>query len=267
MTTSSHGAGAGSFSKHRPIALITGAARRVGLACARSFADAGCDLVLTYRSSRDEAEHALASLASRGTHVHFERLVMDDLGSVDVFAKSLPDRLPRLDVIVHNASSYERTPLETLTPDELLNAYKINAAAPVLLSRGAAPLLSTSTLAGGGAIVALGDIHAMGEHGLPRRRDYVAYAMSKTALVEMTRSLARELAPNVRVNMVAFGVVAWPESGVESDSAAQESYLRNVPLARSGTPEEAAASVRWLALHAQYVTGQVLRLDGGRSLV
>ncbi len=116
---------------------------------------------------------------------------------------------------------------------------------------------------GGGAVVAMADIHAM---GLPRPA-FSAYAMSKAALVEMVRSLARELAPRVRVNGVAPGVVAWPEQGYESESGAQAAYLKRVPLARAGAPEEAAAAVAWLAMDATYVTGQILRLDGGRSLM
>ena len=115
--------------------------------------------------------------------------------------------------------------------------------------------------------MAMADVHALGEHGLPRRRGFVAYAMSKAAIVEMVRTLARELAPRVRVNAVAAGVVAWPERGFDADVTSQQAYLRNVPLGRAGTPEIAAEAVRWLAIDAVYVTGQVLRVDGGRSLV
>jgi pteridine reductase len=109
----------------------------------------------------------------------------------------------------------------------------------------------------------MADIHAM---GLPRS-GFSAYAMSKAALVELIRSLARELAPRVRVNGVAPGVVAWPEEGYEADEEAQRAYLKRVALERAGTPEDAAAAVAWLALDATYVTGQVIRLDGGRSLL
>ncbi len=116
---------------------------------------------------------------------------------------------------------------------------------------------------GGGAVVAMGDIHAM---GLPRS-SFAPYAMSKAALVEMVRSLARELAPRVRVNGVAPGVVAWPEQGYESDESAQAAYRRGVPPAGAGTPQAAAAAVAWLPLEGTYVTGQILRLDGGRSLL
>jgi pteridine reductase len=106
------------------------------------------------------------------------------------------------------------------------------------------------------------DMHALGRP----RMGMSAYAMSKAALVEMVRSLARELAPAVRVNGVAPGVVAWPESGYEADRAMQQRYLERVPMKRAGTPEDAAGAVRWLALEAPYVTGEIIRVDGGRWL-
>ena len=128
-------------------------------------------------------------------------------------------------------------------------------------------MLGASEMRGGGSIVAMCDIHAMGEHGLPRSRDFAAYAMSKAALAEMVRTLARELAPRVRVNGVAPGVAAWPDTGHESDAAAQQAYLGRVPLGRAGTPEECAEVVRWLALDATYLTGEIVRFDGGRNMV
>lgn len=251
----------------RPIALITGGAKRVGLACAHAFADAGCDVIITYRQSHAEALAAADALRAKGAHVMLDRLVLDDVGAVDIYARSLADRLPRLDVVINNASSYDRTPLATLSAEDALLAYRVNALAPLLISRGCADLLARSPREGGASIVNFGDIHALAEHGLPRRRDFVAYAMSKAALVELTRSLARELAPSTRVNMLAFGVVAWPEQGDEADPVTQQSYLRNVPLAREGSPIDAAQAARWLALDAHYITGQILRLDGGRSLI
>jgi pteridine reductase len=251
----------------RPIALVTGGVKRVGLAIARALARSGCDVVITYRTPGAELEAALASLRGHGAKVEAHRVELSDLASVDVWARELASRLSRLDVLIHSASSYERTPIDQLDEESLLRAFRVNAAAPLLLSRGVAPLLARSTRPGGGSIVAMCDIHAMGEHGLPRRREFSAYAMSKAALAEMVRTLARELAPKVRVNGVAPGVIAWPDSGYESDSAAQESYLRSVPMARAGTPEEGAECARWLALDATYVTGEILRVDGGRNLV
>lgn len=254
----------------RPVALITGGARRVGRATTLALAGAGCDVLVTYRRSRAEAERVVREAVALGADAGVCRAVELDLGSLGAAAgigERLATEQARLDILVINASTYERSPLGTLTPEALLDAYSVNAASAALLASRLAPRLSASPIRGGGAIVAMCDIHAMGEHGLPRSRDFLAYAMSKGALAEMVRSLARELAPRVRVNGVAPGVVAWPESGHESDLAAQEAYLSRVPLARAGTPEEAAAAVKWLALDATYITGEFIRLDGGRSLV
>jgi pteridine reductase len=261
----------------RPVALVTGGARRVGRAIALGLARAGCDVIITYNRSAEQAEQAVADLlaateraapaAASASVSGCLRLRLDDPDEVERFAEDLAAKLPRLDVLVHNASSYERTPLAGLTPQQAAAAYRVNALAPALLSKRFASLLAASPMQGGGAIVAMCDVHALGEHGIPRSRDFLAYSMSKAALAEMVRTLARELAPGVRVNGVAPGVVAFPETGHESDAASQAEYLRRVPLGRSGTPEDAAAAVRWLALEARYVTGQIIRVDGGRSLV
>lgn len=255
---------------HRPLALVTGGVKRVGLATARALASAGSDIILTYRTSEADARAAQQSLAEMGGSVELIQLDLDDLCAVDDAGSRLAERLlgePRpLDVLVHNASIYGPTPLDELSADEALRHYRVNALAPLMLSKTLAPALARSDIPGGGAIVAMADIHALGEHGIPRR-DFSAYAMSKAALMEMVRTLARDLAPRVRVNAVAPGVVAWPEKGHESDAAAQAEYLKKIPLARAGTPEDAAEVVRWLALDATYITGQVIRLDGGRSLL
>ncbi|MCC6678502.1 MAG: SDR family oxidoreductase [Phycisphaerales bacterium] len=246
----------------RPIAIVTGGTRRVGLAIGRALARSGLDLVLTYRSDEGEAAEAKRELEAAGASVRLERLVLDDLAAAAEWAERLAGDLPRADVLIHNASSYDRTPLPGLSPAELMNAYAVNAAGPALISRALAPRLAGSTLAGGGAVVAMADMHVMGRP----RKELLAYSMSKAALVEMVRSLARELAPKVRVNAVAPGVVAWPESGPEADEGERAAYLRRVPLARPGTPEDAAETVRWLALEAKYTTGEIIRVDGGRWL-
>lgn len=255
----------------RPVALITGVSRsgRVGEATARTLLDRGCDLILTYRGSDAEpraiADHLRQHDALRTAHITLESLDLANLNEVDTFARRLAASQPRLDILVHNASIYEPTPLASLTIADATRFYTVNAAAPLLLSRGLAPLLTASSLPHGGAIVAMADIHAMGELGQPRK-DFAPYGMAKAALLEMVLILARELAPRVRVNAVAPGVVAFPTSGHESDNAMQAKYLSRVPLARSGTPDEAAAAIAWLTLDASYCTGQVIRVDGGRAI-
>jgi pteridine reductase len=246
----------------RPLAIVTGAARRVGLATARALSRSGLDLVITYRESEEEARAAAAELGGLGASIRLERVDLDDLAAVEALGSRLAAELPRVDVLVHNASVYGPTPLAAVTADELLRQYRINAAAPVLLTKHLAPRLAESPRPGGGAVVAMCDIHAMGRP----RREFSAYAMSKASLAEMVRTLARELAPRVRVNGVAPGVVAFPDSGYESDPEMQRRYLSRVPLGRSGTPEDAAEAVRWLALEAHYITGEIVRVDGGRWL-
>lgn len=250
----------------RPVALVTGGARRVGRAVCLALARAGCDVVLTFNRSGAEAERTAAEVRALGANGRAVKLALEDGDAVVEGAHRIAAMSARWDVLVHNASSYEPSPLAELTAERAMRDFAINALAPLLLSRALAPMLARSPRPGGGAIVAMADIHAMGEHGLPRR-EFASYAMSKAALVEVVRTLARELAPGVRVNAVAPGVVAWPESGHESDEPAQKEYLKRVPLGRAGTPEDAAEAVRWLALDAHYVTGQVLRLDGGRSML
>jgi len=252
----------GSIGADRPTAVVTGAARRVGRATALALAEAGLDVVITYRSSSDEAADAVGRIERHGVLAAAERLDLDDLDATEAFGERLAKEATRVDVLVHNASIYGATPLDALSAEDLLRHYRVNAAGPAMLTRALAGSLGASTLPGGGSVVAMCDIHAMGRP----RKQHLAYSMSKAALAELVRSLARDLAPNVRVNGVAPGVVAFPEAGRESDPELQRQYLSRVPLARSGAPEDAAATVRWLALDATYMTGEIVRLDGGRWL-
>lgn len=253
------------LSGKRPVAIVTGGVRRVGLASACALARGGCDIVITYRREPGKAEAARDTVlaAAPGSAVLLKSVSLDEPEETEAGAKMLAETLPRVDVLVHNASVYEPTSLAKVTAADCERLYRVNALAPLLLSRTLAPRLAKSKLPGGGAIVSMCDIHAMGEVGQPRK-GFLAYSMSKAALLEMTMVLARELAPKVRCNAVAPGVVAFPESGHESDAEAQAKYLSRVPLERSGTPEEAAEAVAWLALRATYTTGQVVRVDGGR---
>lgn len=247
---------------HRPRALVTGGTRRVGRAICLSLARAGCDIDFTYRQSDEDARALVEELGAMGSDAEALPLDLDELGSIEQFAQRYTTGARTLDVLVHNASAYAPTPLAKLSGDDALRFYRVNALAPLLLSRSVAPALAKSSLKGGGAIVAMCDIHAMGRP----RKDFAAYSMSKAALAEMVRVLALELAPQVRVNGVAPGVVAFPESGCESDPEMQARYLARVPMGRSGTPEDAAEAVRWLALDAHYTTGEIVRVDGGRFL-
>jgi pteridine reductase len=246
----------------RPVVLITGGAKRVGRATAMAFAQAGCDVVITYNSSRDEAHETAAEIRRSGAKVLCQQLDLLDIEAVELFADRVLTATPRLDYLVHNASVYTPTPLTDVSAEEADQQFRVHALSPLILSARLAPMLAQSEAPGGGALVALLDVHL---HGHPRK-DFIAYAMSKAALTEMVYCLARELAPRVRVNGVAPGVVAWPENDMDDDPAAKEKYIRRIPLGRPGTPEDAAEAVRWLAMSAHYTTGQIINVDGGRRL-
>lgn len=246
----------------RPVALVTGGAVRVGRAVCMALARAGCDVSFTYRSNAERARELGVELRGMGAAGEARELELGDPGALEAFCAAWRASGRGLDVLVHNASVYSPTPLAELTAERAMQDYAVNAVAPLLLTRGLSAPLSASAMDGGGAVVAMCDIHAMGRP----RRGFSSYSMSKAALAEMVRSLAVELAPRVRVNGVAPGVVAFPESGYESDPEMQERYLRRVPLARSGTVDDAAVAVRWLALEATYTTGTIVRVDGGRWL-
>lgn len=260
--SSPHADTAPAFSGTRPLALVTGGSRRVGLAICLELARRGLDILLTHHTGAAASDEACR--LAREFSVAAESIALDlaDLDRAHDLGQQLATELPRLDVLVHNASTYEPSPIDSLDLDRAARQHRVNALAPLALSAALAPRLTQSPQPGGGAIVAMLDIHAEGNP----RADHAAYAMSKAALAAMVRSLAIDLAPTIRVNGVAPGVVAWPDTGPDADPAMQARYLARVPLARAGTPEDAARAVAFLALDAAYTTGHVLTVDGGRGL-
>ena len=240
----------------RPAVLVTGSARRLGAAIARGLHAAGFDVALHCHASRAEADALAADLEAlrAGSTV----VLQADLAAFDRLPELVAQtvgRFGRLDALVNNASAFFPTPIGQATPDQWDALFNANARAPFFLAQAAAPHLRASR----GAIVNLADIHA--ERPL---REHTLYGMSKAALVHMTRALALELAPEVRVNAIAPGAILWPDAG--KADAAKQAMLDRTPLQRIGTPEEVADAVLWLLRDATYVTGQVVRLDGGRML-
>lgn len=239
-----------------PVALITGAAKRVGASIARRLHAAGYDLALHHRDSAAPMATLVAELETvrpRSTLVLQAELADDD-APARLVGETLA-RFGRLDALVNNASAFQPTPIGSATPMQWDVLFASNARAPFFLAQAAAPALR----AGGGAIVNLADIY--GERPL---RQHTVYCMAKAALIMLTQSLAKELAPEVRVNAVAPGAVLWPEQGkAEHEKAAM---LAATPLQRAGDPDDVAEAVRWLLQDARYSTGQVIRVDGGRSL-
>lgn len=239
-----------------PVVLVTGAARRIGATIASTLHAAGYDIALHYRDSRDEAQ-ALSAQLERA-RPDSTLLLQADLAEFDRIPELMAGcigRFGRLDALVNNASGFAPTPIGTTTPAQWDAMFGSNARAPFFLAQAAAPHLQAAR----GAIVNLTDVYA--ERPL---REHTVYCMAKAALLMMTRSLALELAPHVRVNAVAPGAILWPEEGKEP--VAKDAMLARTPLGRTGTPQEVAEAVRWLLQDASYSTGQVLHLDGGRLL-
>ena len=246
----------------RPVALITGAARRIGAGVARLLHAEGYDLALHYRYSATEMEVLVTELnARRADSAISLRADLAEFDRLPELIASTIGRFGRLDALVNNASGFFPTPFGQATPQHWDALFAANARAPFFLSQAAAPHLQATH----GAIVNIAVIHA--ERPL---RDHALYGMSKAALLHMTRALAAELAPDVRVNAVSPGAILWPDTdtdkGEDEDDKAKAALLARTPMKRIGTVEEIAEAVRWLVRDATYTTGQIIRVDGGRLL-
>jgi len=240
----------------RKVALVTGAARRIGARIARRLHAAGYDLALHYRGSGEamqvlaaelERERAGSVLALQAELAEFDRLPELVAQAVGHFG--------RLDALVNNASAYYATPIGTATPAQWDELFASNARAPFFLAQAAAPHLRAT----GGAIVNIADIYA--ERPL---RGHALYCMAKAALVMATKSLALELGPEVRVNAIAPGNILWSDNPEKAETP--ELVRERTALGRQGEPDDVADAVHWLLAAAPYVTGQVLAVDGGRTL-
>ena len=246
----------------RPVALITGAARRIGAAIAHRLHADGYDLALHYRNSQAEMDALLAEL--NATRAGSAIALQADLAAFDRLPELVANTVGcfgRLDALVNNASAFYPTPIGSTTPAQWDDLFASNARAPFFLSQAAAPHLKETS----GGIVNIADIHAA-----TPLAGHSVYCMAKAALLMLSKSLAVDLAPQVRVNVIAPGAILWPEHSDNSmgkDEAAQAALLARTPLARTGTPEDIAAAVAWLLGDASgYVTGQTLRVDGGRGI-
>jgi pteridine reductase len=239
------------------VVLVTGGAKRVGAAIARRLHREGADLMLHYRGSEREARALRAELnAARGDSVALVQADLLDIPGLSEIVKNTISRFERLDALVNNASTFFPTPVGEMTAATWESLVGANLRAPLFLSQAAAPHLKKT----GGAIVNITDIHA--ERPL---KNYVIYSIAKTGLVGLTRSLARELAPEVRVNGVAPGAIVWPEDGSWDDLARQR-IVSHTLLKRTGEPDDIARAVHYLIAEAPYVTGQIIAVDGGRSI-
>lgn len=236
--------------------LITGAARRVGAEIARTLHAVGAHVALHYRSSAAEAQALVGELnALRPRSAVGVQADLLDIGNLPRLIDTTLGAFGRLDVLVNNASTFYATPVGEITPahwDDLLGT---NLKVPLFLSQAAAPALRQA----GGLILNLVDIHGQ----RPLRR-HTTYSIAKAGLAMLTRSLARELAPEVRVNGIAPGPVMWPVGGVDEKLKAE--IIARTQLKRLGSPHDVALAARYFAVDAPFVTGQILAIDGGRSL-
>ncbi len=237
-------------------ALVTGGARRVGAQIVRHLHAAGAAVAIHCHRSQHAAQALAAELnAQRAGSAAVFGADLLQIDTLPPLVAAVLSRFRGLHILVNNASSFYPTPLAKLSTEQWSDLMGTNLAAPLFLAQAAADELKRAR----GLIVNIVDIH--GTRPLP---GYLVYSTAKAALIHLTRGLARELAPEVRVNAIAPGPVLWPEAGL--DEAQQQEIISRTLLERAGSPTDVARAVRFFATDAPYVTGQILAVDGGRSL-
>lgn len=235
----------------RRVALVTGGAKRVGRAIVQTLADAGFDVAFTTRD-QTIADQPTSS-AGKITPITLD--VCDLPESADALQESIARSFGRLDVLVHNASIFDAADLSRTGVRLIRRMNRIHIEVPIMLTNALAEMLRASK----------GHVIMMLDAGTQRPSPkLLAYNASKAAMANLTLSLARELAPEVTVNGIAPGVVEWPHDVPQAD---REKYIAKLPLKRAGTPQDAADLVRFLVTEGRYITGQVINLDGGRTIV
>ena len=236
--------------------LITGAARRIGATIAETLHHEGMNIVLHYRSSATQAEQLSNKLNQRREHSVVT--VQADLLDINALQSAIAQAQAswgRLDVLINNASSFYPTAVGEITLDDWDNLMGTNLKAPLFLSQAAAPHLQAQS----GCIVNIVDIHA--ERPL---KGYPVYCLAKAGLVMLTKSMARELAPKVRVNGIAPGAILWPE--IEAYEPNHQEIIDKTALKRQGHPQDIARTALFLIRDAPYITGQIIAVEGGRIL-
>jgi len=235
------------------VALVTGAARRIGREVALRLAAEGAQVAIHYRRSRAEADAVAAQIAGAGGEAICVAADLTRPGEIETLFGAVESRFGRLDILVNSAAAFSPTPLHETTEDQWDRLLDSNLKSQFFCAQFAAPLLRAS---GHGRIV---NFTSLG--GLVAWPRYTAYCVSKAGVIMLTRCLARALAPEVTVNAVAPGTISFAEDAPEL----AENFIRQAPLARTGTPQDITAAVLYL-VHAAFVTGQVLVVDGGRSI-
>jgi pteridine reductase len=236
--------------------LITGAGKRIGARIARTLHGAGANIAVHYRGSKGPAQQVAGELNDlRDGSAFTIGADLLDIAGLPALVDEVIGRTQRLDVLVNNASSFYPTPVGDITEDQWDDLIGTNLKVPLFLSQACVPHLRDA----GGTIVNIVDIHATRP-----LRHHTVYGPAKAGLAMLTRTLARDLAPDVRVNGVSPGAILWPEEGLTD--AAKDSILKQVPMQRPGDPQDIADCVLYLVRDAAYVTGQIIAVDGGRSI-
>jgi pteridine reductase len=236
--------------------LITGGAKRLGAAIGRRLHAAGANVVVHYHQSRPAADALVAEFeALRAGSALAVGADLHDVARLPDLAQAALARFGRLDVLVNNASTFYPTPVGSITLQQFDDLVGTNLRAPLFLSQAATPALRESR----GLIINMVDIH-----GRRPLKAHPVYSSAKAGLIMLTKSLARELGPEIRVNGIAPGPVLWPERDL--DAALKEEIVARTALKRSGSPDDIARAAHFFAAEAPYVTGQVIAVDGGRSL-
>ncbi len=237
-------------------ALITGAAKRLGECTARTLHQYGANVAIHYRGSEKPALELADSLnALRSGSAITVQADLSDNEALNSLIKNVTDQTGQLDILVNNASSFYPTPLGTVTEEQWLDLMASNLKAPLFLSQAALPFLKKAE----GVIINIVDIHSTRP-----LKEHTVYGPAKAGLAMLTKTLAKDLAPEVRVNGVSPGAILWPDEGM-SDAAA-ESIVKQVPMKRTGDPTDIARTVLFLIKDAPYITGQIIAVDGGRSV-
>jgi len=243
---------------NQKVALITGAARRIGAGIAKELHKAGFHVIVHYRHSKKEAEELCVNFNQTRSHSAVAIPAdLQDIAHLPVFIERAVKEWGRLDVLVNNASSFFKTSLGEVTAsqwDELMNG---NLKAPFFLSQYAYPYLTRTE----GSIINITDIHAEKSF-----KDYSIYCLSKAGLVSLTKTLAKEMGPMVRVNAISPGMMIWPEGENSLSQEQKEEIQKEITLKRIGSPENIAKAVLFFVQEAEYITGQILAVDGGRLL-
>lgn len=238
------------------VALITGGSRRIGASIAKVLHENGFNLALHYRNSRAEAQALQKTLNDK--RANSVVLIQADLHitqGLNTLVKSTVDSFKRLDLVINNASSFYSTPIGKATEHDWDDLIGSNLKAPFFLAQAAAPALKQSK----GCIINIVDIHS--ERPL---KEHPIYCMAKAGLAMMTKSLAKELGPEIRVNGISPGAILWPEN--DMDELTQQRIVSRNFLKRQGSPTDIAQTVLFLAMQAPYITGQIIAVDGGRGL-